>query len=63
VHFTRHIERQRGEPAYDRVYGSAIFSFSAPRVQQFKRQFPDAIVRGTHDVSGLQNRRAAARRR
>jgi len=51
VHFSKHVERQRGEPTYDRVYGSAIFSFSAQRVQQFKRQFPDAIVGGTHDVS------------
>lgn len=51
VHFTKHVERQRGEPPYDRVYGSAIFSFSAGRVQQFKRQFPDAIIGGTHDLS------------
>jgi hypothetical protein len=36
---------------YDRVYGSAIFSFSAERVQRFKHDFPEAIVGGTHDVA------------
>ena len=56
--FTRRIERQRGEPTYDRVYGSAIFSFSADRVRQFKRQFPDAIVGGTHDIDVAAGRRA-----
>lgn len=39
------------EPAYDRVYGSAIFSFSAERVAAFKRSFPDAIVGGTHNLA------------
>jgi hypothetical protein len=51
LRFTRRIERQRGEPTYDRVYGSAIFSFSAERVAEFKRHFPEAIVGGTHDIS------------
>ena len=36
------------------VYGSAIFSFSAPRVAQFRRQWPEAIVGGTHNL--LDNR-------
>jgi hypothetical protein len=36
------------EPAV--VYGSAIFSFSADRVAAFRRQWPDAIVGGTHNV-------------
>jgi hypothetical protein len=50
VHFTKHIERERGEPAYDHVFGSAIFAFSAERVAEFRRQFPGAIVGGTHNV-------------
>jgi hypothetical protein len=32
---------------YDRVYGSAIFQFSAPRVERFRRAWPDAIIGGT----------------
>lgn len=47
VHFTKKVERDMLEPAYDRVYGSAIFSFSADRVAKFRREFPDAIVSGT----------------
>ena len=39
----RHLD----EPAYDRVYGSAIFAFSKPLVDRFLEQFPDAIVGGT----------------
>ena len=35
------------EPVYDRVYGSAIFKWSAPVVQRFKQSFPGAIVGGT----------------
>jgi hypothetical protein len=46
VHFTRHVERQRGEPTYDRVYGSEIFAYSADLVAQFRQHFPDAIVGG-----------------
>lgn len=34
----------------DRVYGSAIFSFSAHRVAQFMREWPEAIVGGTHNL-------------
>jgi hypothetical protein len=51
IHFTKHVERDMLEPAYDRVYGSAIFSFSADRVARFRQQFPDAVVGGTHDVT------------
>lgn len=39
----RHLD----EPAYDRVYGSAIFAFSRPLVDRFLEQFPEAIVGGT----------------
>ena len=49
--FTKHIERGVFEADYDAVYGSAIFSFSAPRVAAFRNEFPDAIVGGTHDTA------------
>lgn len=47
VTITRHIEPELWEPAYDRVYGSAIFNFSAARVQRFMQQWPDAVIGGT----------------
>lgn len=40
-------ERHLDEPAYDAVYGSAIFKFSAPLIERFRIQFPDAILGGT----------------
>ena len=49
VHFSRSPYRSPTEPAYDRVCGSAIFSFSGKRVERFKAEFPDALVGGTHD--------------
>lgn len=52
VHFTKAINRELFEPpTYDRVYGSAIFSFSAARVAQFREQFPSALIGGTWDTS------------
>jgi hypothetical protein len=51
ITFSKHVERDMLEPAYDRVYGSAIFSFSADRVERFRRAFPNAIVGGTWDTS------------
>jgi hypothetical protein len=51
IYFTKRIDRDMIEPAYERVYGSAIFSFSAPRVGEFRKQFPDAVVGGTFDVT------------
>ena len=47
VVFTRQIERDLFEPAYDVVYGSAIFKFSQEKLMQFQRQWPGAIVGGT----------------
>lgn len=47
VTITRHIERDLFEGAYDRVYGSCIFTFSAQRLERFMRQWPGAIVGGT----------------
>lgn len=51
VHFYRSPYRQLGEPDYSVVYGSAIFSFSADRVAHFRREYPDAIIGGTWDIS------------
>jgi hypothetical protein len=50
VHFSRSPFRNMLEPRYDRVYASAIFSFSADRVAKLKREFPNAMVGGTHDL-------------
>src|SRR5581483_10332682 len=47
VRFTRSPYRHLDEPAYDRVYGSAIFDFSAERVFRLRTEFPGAIVGGT----------------
>lgn len=47
IHFTKQVDRDMLEPRYSRVYGSAIFSFSADRVARFKAAFPEAIVGGT----------------
>jgi len=35
------------EPSYDKVYGSAIFSWSAPVVQRLLDAYPEAIIGGT----------------
>lgn len=50
LHFSKHIERDLFEPSFGRVYASAIFSFSADRVAEFKRNWPEAIVGGTHNL-------------
>lgn len=47
LRFSRSPYRGMDEPAYGAVYGSAIFDFSADRVAEFRRQFPEAIVGGT----------------
>lgn len=47
VVLSKRVVRTMFEPEYDRVYGSAIFSYSADRVRQFRSEFPDAIVGGT----------------
>jgi hypothetical protein len=39
--------RSPTEGEYQRVYGSAIFSFTAQRVARFRAEFPGAIVGGT----------------
>lgn len=47
VTFSRSVRRSIFEDPYDRVYGSAIFEFSAERVALFRREFPEAILGGT----------------
>ena len=49
VVLSRSPYRSPAEPHYDRVYGSAIFSFSARRVERLRAEFPDAMVGGTWD--------------
>ena len=49
--FTKHVERDMLEGEYDRIYGSAIFSFSQARVERFRLDFPEAIVGGTYDTA------------
>jgi hypothetical protein len=50
VYFSRSPYRGMFEPKYDRVYGSAIFSFSADRVAMLEREFPGAVIGGTWNV-------------
>lgn len=47
VHFSRSVDRDRLEPDYDRVYASAIFDFSAPRLARLRSAWPEAIIGGT----------------
>ncbi len=47
VHFQTEPTKGLFEPDYDVVYGSAIFSFSADKVERFRVNFPGAIVGGT----------------
>lgn len=51
VTVTRHLLPTLFEPQYDRVYGSAIFSFSSDRVKVFQREWPGAIMGGTGVIS------------
>lgn len=45
--FSRRVHRDFLELQYDRVYGSAIFDYSAGLVAEFVQEFPGAIVGGT----------------
>jgi hypothetical protein len=49
--FSKDVHRGTREGHYGHVYGSAIFSYSAPRVAEFRVNFPDAIVGGTHNLA------------
>lgn len=44
---TTSVERDLFEGNYDKVYGSAIFKFSAERIERFRHAWPDAIIGGT----------------
>jgi hypothetical protein len=44
---TRDLERDMFSPDFDRVYASAIFTFSADRVDRFLKNWPEAIIGGT----------------
>lgn len=47
VFFERTSRLHFNEPKYDKVYGSAIFKFSADKVARFKHFFPEAVLGGT----------------
>lgn len=47
----RTFEPQLGDGRFDQVYGSAIFQFSADRLNRFQRAYPNAIVGGTGTTS------------
>lgn len=47
ITFSKSLSREMFEPAYDRVYGSTIFAFSAHRLAAFREQFPEAVTGGT----------------
>lgn len=44
---TYSVDRDLFELPYDVIYGSVLFSFSADRLERFKKSFPDAIIGGT----------------
>lgn len=52
VHLARTPSPSLFEPTYDLVYGSAIFSWSAPVVQRLRDAFPGAVIGGTGTGSG-----------
>lgn len=43
----RALFRGQSEPAYGRVYASAIFTATLPLVERFRREWPEAIVSGS----------------
>lgn len=54
IYFSKQVRRGMLEKEYRAVYGSAIFSFSAARIAEFKVQFPEAVIGGTHDITNNQ---------
>lgn len=53
VTVTRGIEPDLFEDSYDRVYGSVLFSFSADRLERFRKAWPGATVGGTGSGSWI----------
>lgn len=47
VVFTRETSHDLFEAPYDRIYGSAIFKFSADKIERLRRTYPEAIIGGT----------------
>lgn len=47
VIFEDSITKGLFEPQYDIIYGSSIFSSSLKKIEQFKKNFPSAIIGGT----------------
>jgi hypothetical protein len=47
VTVTRSTARALFEPEYEAVYASAVFQFSAPRLERFRASWPGALVGGT----------------
>ena len=47
VTFSRSVRKDLFEGDYDRVYGSAIFSFSGARIEKLKRNFANVVIGGT----------------
>jgi len=47
VVYTRDTHHDLLDPSFDRVYGSAIFKFSADKIARLRQTYPDAIVGGT----------------
>ncbi len=45
--FTRSPHRGMFEPAYAHVYASAIFKFSAARIEKMRQEWPNAVIGGT----------------
>src|SRR5918999_5514820 len=43
----RLIERQLGDSAWDRVYGSLVFERTRPLAERVRRVYPDAVLGGT----------------
>ena len=53
VFFSRDVRRDLFEPDYDLVYGSAVFKFSADKIERFRLTWPEAIIGGTGTGSPL----------
>lgn len=51
TYLTRHVAPSLFEEKYDRVYASAIFSFSGDKVRMVKQEWPDALIGGTGTLS------------
>ena len=47
VHLARTPNPTMFEPVYDRVYASALFSWTQPVIERLRLAYPDAIVGGT----------------